>query len=79
MARLNDWKIWGTGAGARRRWLADAAVPLAGLLTCLAIWLSLPRLALSIGILWLVAGVALGAIKARHLSSEAVATGFATD
>jgi hypothetical protein len=71
------WQFYLRG-GAERRLVADALVPLAGLVSCLAIWLSLPRLALSIGLLWLVVGAALGAFKARNLSSEAVETGLAT-
>lgn len=63
--------------GAGRRIFADAVVPLAGVVSCLAIWLSLPRLALSVGILWLAVGLALGAVKARKLSSDALATGLA--
>ncbi|HEV2381916.1 MAG TPA: APC family permease [Terriglobia bacterium] len=72
------WQFYLRG-GARRRWLTDAVAPLAGLASCLAIWLSLPRLALSIGILWLAIGLALGAFKARNLSSEALATGLIAD
>lgn len=71
------WQFYVRG-GPKRRRLPDAAAPLAGLFSCLAIWLSLPRLALSIGILWLLIGVALAAFKARNLSSEAIATGLAT-
>jgi amino acid transporter len=71
------WQFYLRG-GVGRRWTADALVPLAGMVSCLAIWLSLPRLALSIGVLWLVVGVALGAVKARSLSSEALETGLAT-
>jgi hypothetical protein len=72
------WQFYLRG-GAGRRWLTDAVAPLAGLVSCLAIWLSLPRLALSIGILWLAIGLALGAFKARNLSSEALATGLVPD
>jgi putrescine importer len=71
------WQFYLHGS-AGRRWWADAAVPIAGFFSCLAIWLSLPRMALSIGIVWLVVGLALGAAKARSLSAEAVSTGLAT-
>jgi putrescine importer len=54
-----------------RRFLADALAPLAGLAACLAIWLSLPRLALTAGAAWLALGLALIALKARDLRTSA--------
>ena len=72
------WQFYVRG-GEARRFLTDAVAPWGGLLSCLAIWLSLPRLALAIGVLWLGAGVVLVALKVRNLSAESLATGFSTD
>jgi len=72
------WQFYLQGGPERRFW-RDAAAPLAGLLSCLAIWLSLPRLALTVGALWLVGGVVLGTLKTRTLSVEEMAADFSTD
>jgi putrescine importer len=72
------WQFYLHGGAGRRFW-PDAAAPLAGFLSCLAIWLSLPRLALTVGTLWLVSGLVLGALKARTLSVEEMAADFSAD
>ena len=72
------WQFYLNGGPGRRFW-RDAIAPLAGLVSCLAIWLSLPRLALTVGALWLAGGVALGALKARTLSVDEIAADFSTD
>jgi len=72
------WQFYLNG-GAERRFWRDAAAPLGGLLSCLAIWLSLPRLALTVGALWLAGGVLLGALKARTLSVDDIAADFSAD
>ncbi len=72
------WQFYVRG-GEGRRFLTDAVVPWAGLVSCLAIWLSLPRLALTIGALWLVAGVVLAAVKVRKMSPESIAAGFSPE
>ena len=72
------WQFYRHGGPSRRFW-RDAIAPLAGLVSCLAIWLSLPRLALMVGALWLAGGVVLGALKARTLSVDQIAADFSTD
>jgi putrescine importer len=72
------WQFYLKGGPGRRLW-RDAIAPLAGLVSCLAIWLSLPRLALTVGALWLAGGAVLGALKARTLSVEAIAGDFSAD
>ena len=72
------WQFYRHGGPSRRFW-RDAIAPLAGLVSCLAIWLSLPRLALTVGALWLAGGVVLGALKARTLSVDQIAADFSTD
>ena len=72
------WQFYLNGGPGRRFW-RDAIAPLAGLVSCLAIWLSLPRLALTVGALWLAGGVVLGALKARTLSVDQIAADFSTD
>ena len=72
------WQFYVRG-GEARRLLLDAVAPLGGLLSCLAIWLSLPRLALSIGVLWLFGGVALAVVKVRNMSAESLASGFSAE
>jgi len=47
---------WRRERGARRLW-ADAIVPLAGFLFCLAIWVTLPLPAKLIGGGWLLVGI----------------------
>lgn len=59
------WQFYVRGGEARRFW-ADAAAPWGGLVSCLAIWLSLPHLALTIGALWLAAGLVLAVVKVRR-------------
>ncbi|HUI41823.1 MAG TPA: APC family permease [Terriglobia bacterium] len=72
------WQFYVKGLSTRRFW-ADAAAPLGGFVSCLAIWVSLPRLALAVGAAWLGLGVILGAVKARKVSLEELAAGFATE
>lgn len=72
------WQFYVRG-GKDRHLLTDAAAPLAGMLACLAIWLKLSHLALTVGIAWLVLGVILGAVKARNLSVDEIAADFSTD
>ncbi|HEY6291943.1 MAG TPA: APC family permease [Terriglobia bacterium] len=72
------WQFYLNGGPDRRFW-RDAAAPLGGLITCLAIWLSLPRLALTLGAIWLMGGAALGALKARTLSVDEIAADFSAD
>jgi putrescine importer len=72
------WQFYLRGGPDRHIW-RDAIAPLAGLVSCLAIWLSLPGLALTVGALWLAGGVVLGALKARTLSVEETAADFSTD
>ena len=72
------WQFYVRG-GEARRLLTDAVAPLGGLVSCLAIWLSLPHLALSIGALWLVGGVVLAVVKVRSMSAESLAGGFSTE
>jgi putrescine importer len=72
------WQFYLHGGPGRRFW-RDAIAPLAGLVSCLAIWLSLPRLALTVGALWLAGGVVLGAVKARTLNVDQIAADFSTD
>ena len=71
------WQFFVRSA-ARRLW-RDAAAPLGGLVSCLAIWASLPRLALTAGAVWLAFGVVLGAVKARNVSVEDLAADFSTE
>jgi len=72
------WQFYVRGGEDRRVW-RDAVAPLGGLVSCLAIWLSLPHLALSIGALWLVAGVVLAVVKVRSMSPESLASGFSAE
>jgi putrescine importer len=72
------WQFYVRGGEARRFW-TDAAAPWGGLVSCLAIWLSLPRLALTIGVLWLAAGLALALVKVRKMNPESIASGFSTE
>lgn len=55
---------------SKRRLLADALVPLAGFLFCLAIWLTLPLPAKLIGGAWLVLGIAYHALRSRRQSAK---------
>jgi len=72
------WQFYVRGA-SERRFLRDAMAPLAGCVLCLAIWLSLPRLALTVGAAWLVLGIVLGALKARNVSVDELAAGFSAE
>lgn len=72
------WQFYVKGGKARRFW-TDAAAPWGGLVSCLAIWLSLPHLALSIGALWLAAGLVLAVVKVRKMNPESIASGFSTE
>jgi len=72
------WQFYVRG-GEARRFLTDAVAPWVGFVSCLAIWLSLPRLALTIGVLWLAAGVVLVALKVRTISAESLASGFSAE
>lgn len=72
------WQFYRNGGPDRRFW-RDAAAPIGGLVSCLAIWLSLPRLALTVGVIWLAGGVVLGALKARTLSVDEIAADFTAD
>jgi amino acid transporter len=60
----------------QRRLLRDALVPVFGFLFCLGIWLSLPRLAQIVGGLWLLGGIAYGAIRTRGYRNRPVMLGF---
>lgn len=62
--------------GRKKHWFADAAVPLFGLLSCLAIWLSLPRLAMSVGAVWLAAGFLIAGMKTRWFRTRPVMIDF---
>lgn len=72
------WQFYLHG-GPGRRIGRDALAPLVGLASCLAIWLSLPRLALTVGALWLAGGAVLGALKARTLGVDEMAADFSMD
>lgn len=62
--------------GRQRRLLGDTAAPLLGFLFCLGIWLSLPRLAMSVGGVWLLAGLAIVAAKTRRFTTGPVMIDF---
>ncbi len=57
-------------AGQKRNILMDAAIPSAGFLVCLAIWLSLPAPARIVGTIWLIAGIAFLFVKTRGLKEK---------
>jgi len=63
-------------AGRKRRLLVDAIMPLFGFLSCLAIWLSLPRLAMTVGAAWLAAGLMIAAAKTRGFRTRPVMIDF---
>jgi putrescine importer len=63
----------------QRNWLIDAAAPLAGLLFCLAIWLSLPVLAKWLGGAWLALGLIYLAIQTRGFKRAPVAINFSDE
>lgn len=60
----------------RRNWLFDAVAPTAGLLFCLAIWVSLPALAKWLGAAWLACGVVYLAVQTRGFTSKPVEINF---
>ena len=62
-----------------RNWIVDAAAPLAGLLFCLAIWLSLPVLAKWLGGAWLLLGIAYLAVQTRGFRRAPVEINFAEE
>ena len=62
--------------GQERRWFADGIAPALGLLFCLAIWLSLPKLAMTVGALWLLGGILLSGWKTRGFRERPVLMGF---
>ena len=59
-----------------RRLFADALLPIAGFLFCLAIWLSLPLPAKIVGGCWLLAGLAYDAIQTRGFQMEPTMVDF---
>lgn len=62
--------------GRDKRFLTDAAIPLFGFLSCLWIWLNLPRLAMTVGAAWLVGGVVIAALKTRGFRTRPVMIDF---
>ena len=62
--------------GRDRRFLTDAAIPLFGFVSCLAIWLNLPALAMTVGAGWLLAGVGIAALKTRGFRTRPVMIDF---
>jgi putrescine importer len=60
----------------QRRLLRDALVPVFGFLFCLGIWLSLPRPAQIVGGLWLLGGIAYGAIRTNGYRNRPVMLGL---
>jgi putrescine importer len=67
----------------KRRLFADAVAPILGFLFCLAIWSSLPRLAktvggvwLLVGVVWLLVGVVYAAYRTRGFRSAPVMIDF---
>jgi putrescine importer len=63
-------------AAGNRSLIKDAAVPVAGLLFCLAIWSSLPALAKWIGGAWVALGIIYLAIQTRGFSRPPVPLSF---
>lgn len=71
------WRFYVTGQpGRKKNILADAAAPLAGLLCCLLIWVSLPRLVMVIGACWLLLGTAIAAVKSGGFKTRPVVIDF---
>jgi amino acid transporter len=64
LATLSTFYIKGQ-PGRKRRFVADAAMPVLGFLICLGIWLSLPTPAKIIGGAWLGLGIIYDAVKTR--------------
>jgi putrescine importer len=63
----------------QRKLITDLVAPAAGLIFCLAIWLSLPALAKWLGGAWLVIGVVYLAIQTRGFSRAPVTMNFADE
>jgi putrescine importer len=71
------WQYYVTGVpGQRRKLIRDAVLPWLGLLCCLAIWLSLPPLAMTVGAGWLAVGLVLAAIKTQGFRARPVMMDF---
>ncbi len=71
------WQFYIRGhEGRQRHLLTDALMPLFGLVSCLAIWLSLPALAMTVGAAWLVGGLIIAALKTRGFRTRPVMIDF---
>ena len=76
LATLSQFYIKGH-SGRKRRFVADATLPVLGFLICLGIWLSLPRPAKIIGGCWLALGIIYDAIKTRGFRTKPAMVDFA--
>lgn len=63
----------------RRSFIVDAVLPVAGLLFCLAIWVSLPTLAKWLGGAWLAIGIGYLAVQTRGFRRAPVTINFADE
>jgi amino acid transporter len=66
-------------ASGKRNLLTDAFLPVAGLLFCLAIWISLPALAKWLGGAWLAIGIGYLALQTRGFTRAAATIHFAEE
>jgi putrescine importer len=73
------WTFYVKRESRRRSFLTDAAAPIAGMLFCLVIWLSLPGLAKWIGGAWLAVGLIYLAVQTRGFTRRPVALTFIED
>ncbi|MBZ5566133.1 MAG: APC family permease [Acidobacteriia bacterium] len=76
LATLSTFYIKGQ-PGRKRRFVADAAMPVLGFLICLGIWLSLPTPAKIIGGIWLALGITYDAVKTRGFRTKPAMVDFA--
>jgi amino acid transporter len=71
------WQFWIRGVpGRRRNFFVDLAAPWLGLVSCLAIWLSLPRTAIILGGGFLALGFAIAAAKTRGFRTRPIMIDF---